>query len=120
LNFNFTVIGEVTQQGTFIATEPRVNVLQALSKAGGLTENSDREHIRLIRNENNTAKIYQLNLLEDNSLLSPNFFLQSNDILLINPLKSRVEVQQRTATIGLVISVIGVITSALYIATNNN
>jgi polysaccharide biosynthesis/export protein len=120
LNFNFTVIGEVGQQGTFISTEPRVNILQALSKAGGLTENSDRENIRIIRNENNTAKIYQMNLLEDNSLLSSNFFLQSNDILLINPLKSKAETQQRIATVGLVISVIGVITSALYIIKNNN
>ena len=120
LNFNITVIGEVTNQGTFLLTEPRANILEAIGKAGGLTENANRENIRIVRNENNTAKIYRLNLLEDNALLSPNFFLQPNDVVLINPLKSTTQNQQRTATLGLVISVIGVITSVLYVVSNNN
>ncbi len=120
LNFNITLIGEVTNQGTFLLTEPRVNILEAIGKAGGLTENANRENIRIVRNENHTAKIYRLNLLEDNALLSPNFFLQPNDVILINPLKSTTQNQQRTATLGLVISVIGVITSVLYVVSNNN
>ena len=66
------------------------------------------------------AKIYSINLLEDNSLLSPNFFLQPNDILLISPLKSKIQNERRTATIGLIISVIGVITSVLYVVTFRN
>jgi polysaccharide export outer membrane protein len=120
LNFNYTVVGEVTSQGTFNAEDPRVNILDAIGKAGGLTENADRERIRIVRRENSTAKIYEINILEDNSLQSPNFFLQPNDIVLINPLKSRVQSQQRTATVGLVISVISVISSMLYIVFRNN
>jgi polysaccharide export outer membrane protein len=119
LNFNYTVIGEVTSQGTFNTEDPRINVLQAIGTAGGLTENANRENIRIVRSENNTAKIYQINILEDNTLQSPNFFLQPNDIVLINPLKSRAQTQQRTATIGLVISVISVVTSMIYLVFRN-
>ncbi len=119
LNFNVTIIGEVGQQGTYLATEPRVNILEAIGKAGGLTENANRENIRIVRNENNTAKIYRMNLLEDNSLLSPNFFLQPNDIILVSPLRSTTQNQQRTATLGLIISVIGVVTSVIYVVTRN-
>jgi polysaccharide biosynthesis/export protein len=120
LNFNFTVIGEVGQQGSFNATEAKINVLQAIGQAGGLTENANRENIRIVRTENNTAKIYEINILEDNALLSSNYSLQSNDIILVSPLKSNTKTQQRTATIGLVISVIGVITSVIYVITRNN
>lgn len=120
LNYNVTVIGEVVNQGTFLSTEPRINVLEAIGKAGGLTENANRQNIRIVRNENNTAKIYTINLLEDNALLSPNFFLQPNDVLLINPLKSQSQNQQRTATIGLVISVIGVITTMFWVISDLN
>ena len=122
LNFNVTVIGEVTSQGTFTSTEPRINILEAIGKAGGLTENANRENIRIVRNENNTAKIYTINLLEDNALLSPNFFLQPNDVLLINPVRTQTQNQQKTATIGLVISVIGVITTMFWVISdiNNN
>ena len=122
LNFNVTIIGEVTSQGTFTSTEPRINILEAIGKAGGLTENANRENIRIVRNENNTAKIYTINLLEDNALLSPNFFLQPNDVLLINPVRTQTQNQQKTATIGLVISVIGVITTMFWVISdiNNN
>jgi polysaccharide biosynthesis/export protein len=120
LNFNFTVIGEVSQQGSFNSTETRLNVLEAIGKAGGLTENANRENIRIVRTENNSAKIYQFNILEDNSLQSPNYFLQPNDILLISPLKSNTQSQQRTATVGLVISVISVISSVVYLIFRNN
>ncbi|HZF62994.1 MAG TPA: polysaccharide biosynthesis/export family protein, partial [Chitinophagaceae bacterium] len=46
LNFTFTVLGEVAGQGSFIAPEPKVNILQALGQAGGFTENANREKIR--------------------------------------------------------------------------
>jgi polysaccharide export outer membrane protein len=120
LNFNFTVIGEVSQQGSYNSTETRLNVLEAIGKAGGLTENANRENIRIVRTENNSAKNYQFNILEDNSLQSPNYFLQPNDILLVSPLKSNTQSQQRTATVGLVISVISVISSVVYLVFRNN
>jgi len=120
LNYNVTVIGEVMNQGTFLSTEPRINILEAIGKAGGLTENANRENIRIVRSENNTAKIYTVNLLEDNALLSPNFFLQPNDVLLINPVRSQTQNQQKTATIGLVISVIGVITTMFWVISDIN
>ena len=107
-------------QGTFLSTEPRINILEAIGKAGGLTENANRENIRIVRSENNTAKIYTVNLLEDNALLSPNFFLQPNDVLLINPVRSQTQNQQKTATIGLVISVIGVITTMFWVISDIN
>lgn len=106
LSFNYTVIGEVEKQGSFNATEPRVNILEAIGQAGGLTENANRASVRIIRNENDTARIYRVNLLEDNTLLSPNYYLKPNDVVLIDPLKSNAVRQNRTATIGLIISVI--------------
>jgi polysaccharide export outer membrane protein len=106
MNFQITVIGEVLRQGTFILPDPRVNILEAIGQAGGLTENANRQNIRIIRSENNTAKIYALNLLEDNSLSSQNFFLTPNDIVLVNPRRALADRQQRLATISLGFSLI--------------
>lgn len=119
LNFNFTVIGEVSTQGAYTTPEGRINILEAIGRAGGLTENANRQTIRIVRNENNTAKIYRINLLEDNTLLSQNFFLQPNDIILVDPVKATGTRQERTATIGLVISVISTVSFLLYTLFNN-
>lgn len=106
LSFNVTVLGEVFRQGAFNVTEPKINILEAIGHAGGVTENANMKNIRIIRNQNDTAKIYKLNMLEDNMLTSTNYFLQPNDIVLVNPLKAKSSSQQRTATIGLVISIL--------------
>jgi polysaccharide export outer membrane protein len=120
MNFNVTVIGEVENQGTFLATEPRINILQAIAKAGGLSENANLENIRIVRNENNTAKIFKMSLLEDNALISPNFFLQPNDIVLVGPLKPTVQNQQRSATISMVMSIVVTVTSLIWATTLRN
>lgn len=106
MNFYITVLGEVLRQGAFLIPEPRVNILEALGQAGGLTENANRRTLRIVRNENNVAKIYQLDLLEDNTLTSQNFFLQPNDVVLVNPRRAVTDRQNRVATIGLVVSLI--------------
>ena len=106
VNFNITVLGEVNRQGTYMINEPKINILNAIGTAGGLTDNANMKSVRIIRNENNVAKIYQLDVLKDDILSTDKFYLQPNDIVLINPLKSKSSNQQRVAIISLVFSVI--------------
>ncbi|KAA5548780.1 polysaccharide biosynthesis/export family protein [Adhaeribacter rhizoryzae] len=106
LNFNYTVIGEVGRQGTINALDPKINVLEAIGQAGGFTEFADRGNVRLIRSENGKANIYQLNVLEDNLLLSEKFFLQPNDVILVNPTKKRTTNQERLSTISIILSIV--------------
>ena len=120
LNFNVTVIGEVNKQGTFNVPETKVNILEAIGQAGGLTENANRQNVRIVRNENNTVKIYTVDMLEDNSLMTKNYFLQPHDVVIVDPLKANALRQERIATIGLVISVMSTVSFALYQLFNNN
>lgn len=106
LNFNITVLGEVHKQGAFTIEESTVNIVEALGRAGGVTENANMQTVRIIRNENDTAKIYAINLLKDNLLSSDKYFLQPNDVVIVNPVKARASNQQRLTVIGLIISII--------------
>ncbi len=106
LNFNYTVLGEVSKQGTYNVSESKINILEAIGQAGGLTENANRETIRIIRNTGDSAKVYQLNFLEDNLIGSSNYYLQPNDIVLVDPIKSYTSRQESLAKIGLIVSVI--------------
>ena len=106
LNFNITVLGEVYKQGTFTIAESNINVMEAIGHAGGVTDNANMKTIRIIRNDNDTAKIYRVNLLEDNLLSSSRYYLQPNDIVIVNAVRAKASGQQRLAIIGLVISVL--------------
>lgn len=104
MSFYVTVLGEVHNQGSFLIPEPRVNLLEAIGQAGGLTENANLQNVRIIRNESKSAKVINLNLLDEKALSSNNFFLEPNDLIVVNPRKSLSMKQERMATIGLLVS----------------
>ena len=110
LNFNYTVIGEVGKQGAINVIDPKVNVLEAIGQAGGFTEFADRENVRIIRHENGKANIYRINVLEDNLLLSDKFFLQPNDVILVNPTKTRTTSRDRLSVVSVILSILTSIT----------
>lgn len=110
INYNITVLGEVFNQGTFTLTEPKANILEVLGRAGGLTENANMQNVRIIRNTNDTAKIYNVNVLDDKMLASSQYYLQPNDIILVNPIKAKASNQQKLSTVGFIFSIVSGLT----------
>lgn len=120
MNYQVTVLGEVAQQGAVLAPDPNINLLQALGQAGGLTENANRKNIRIIRQEDKSSKIYQVNLLDVKSLSAQTFNLQPNDVVLVNPKKAVTSRQERLSTISLLVSLSTSLTFLVLQVFNNN
>jgi polysaccharide biosynthesis/export protein len=95
VNFTFTVLGEVGSQGNFTAANSRMNILEAIGQAGGLTDFANRSRIRVLRHGATTAQVYEIDLLEDNLLLTENYYLQPNDVIMVDPVSARYT-QERT------------------------
>ncbi|WP_114781589.1 polysaccharide biosynthesis/export family protein [Botryobacter ruber] len=89
LTFRFTVLGEVGAQGQYTTLQDDLNVLDALSYAGGFTPFSNRGNIRLIRYEEGHAKIYAISLLDNEIIGKQNFFMMPNDLLIVDPLPAK-------------------------------
>ena len=89
-SFKLTFLGEFQKTGTFIIERPKLTIIDALGLAGGLTDYGRRDDILLLRqNQDNTLSTIRINLLSSNTLKSPYYYLQSNDVLLANPNKSK-------------------------------
>lgn len=89
-NYKITVLGEVRAPGTYTMDSEKINILQALGKAGDLNLTAQREGIILIREENGEQKHYKIDLKDSHLLDSPYFYLQQNDVLYIPPSPTRV------------------------------
>ena len=89
LNFRFTVLGEVNQEGTITVTNNRVTMLEALGLAGGMTDLADRSQVKLIRQQNGKTEVQYMNFLNEDFILSPNYFLHQGDVLVVPSLKQR-------------------------------
>jgi polysaccharide biosynthesis/export protein len=109
-NFKITVIGEVNKPATFIINDEQVNVLEALGLAGDMTVYGRRENVLIIRNEDGNKTMTRLNLNKLESMKSPFFTLKQNDIVYIEPDRSKaVEYSQNTRMMPLVIASISAI-----------
>ena len=84
-NLRVTVMGEVNAQGVQNVTNARITVLEAITRANGLTSNADLEKVSVIREENNERKMYMLDIRSTDIFDSPCFYLQQNDLVYVYP-----------------------------------
>ncbi len=96
-SFSISVLGEVNAPGTFTIAREKINVLEALARAGDLTIYGVRNNVTLIREDVEGKKSYHtLDLNDANIVNSPYYYLQQNDILYVEPNK----VRAHSSTIG--------------------
>jgi len=105
LNDNITIIGEVSAPGRFLLYAEDVNILEAISMAGDMTDYANRKTVRLIRKDGDTPQMIVINTLDDNIMFSPYFYLKPGDIIYVEP--SRLKSWQLTAIpLGLALTVL--------------
>ena len=90
VNYKISVIGEVARPGTFTISNEKVNLLEALAMAGDMTVYGLRDDIKLIREDaNGKQEIIPLDLNKAETILSPYYWLQQNDIVYVTPNKAK-------------------------------
>lgn len=97
LNFRVTVIGEVKNPATFVIPSEKINILEALGLAGDMTAFGKRDNVLVIREEKGVRILSRVNLKSKDVLNSPNFYLQQNDVVYVEPNKTK-EAQATTNT----------------------
>ena len=90
VNYKISVIGEVARPGTFTISNGKGNLLEALAMAGDMTVYGLRDNVKLIREDaNGKQQIVTLDLNKAETILSPYYWLQQNDIVYITPNKAK-------------------------------
>lgn len=90
LNYRVTVLGEVGNPGVISINNEKMSILEALGMAGDITINGKKENVLLVRDIDGQRVIKRLNLNSNDILSSPYYYLQSNDVVYVEPTKSRV------------------------------
>lgn len=91
-NFRITVLGEVAKPSTYLVSNEKVSIIDAIGMAGDLTIFGKRENILLIREGGDslqTKHLIRLNLNSKAIFSSPYFYLEPNDIIYVQPNKSK-------------------------------
>ncbi len=90
VNFRVTVLGEVNHPTVVSVPNEKISLLEALGLAGDMTIYAKRNNVLVIREANDQKIIQRLNLNSEELFTSPYYYLQSNDIVYVEPNKAKV------------------------------
>lgn len=116
LSYKITLIGELTKEGSYTIPNERVNVFEAIGLAGGLTVYARKENVMVIRESNGQRQIARLDLTDPQVFKSPFYFLQQNDMVVVEQNKAKAANTDQTTARNISLAT-GIISTLIFIYT---
>lgn len=89
VSYKISVLGEVQRPGQFYVYNNRVNIFEAISRAGDLKDFANRRKLILVRQTKNGSKAVSIDLTDSDLISSQYYYLRPNDVLYAEPLKQK-------------------------------
>jgi len=96
VSFRVTVLGEINRPGPVSARNSRLTILEAIGATGDLTIYGNRKNVLLIREIDGVKQHTYLDLTKAELISSPYYYLQQNDVIIVEPNDTR----KRTSNFG--------------------
>ncbi len=91
LNFRVTVLGEVNRPTVIPVPSEKISLMEAIGAAGDLTFDALRNNVLIIREESGQKIIGRVDLNSNEIFSSPYYYLKSNDIVYVEPQRSKIK-----------------------------
>ena len=116
----FTVLGEIENPGTLVLFQNQVNIVEAIANSGDIKITGNREKVVVIRKNTEGTKKFYVDLTDITTFNSDSFYIQSNDIIYIEPLKQKSWGTGTTGakTFATVVSVLSLVTTTILLVRN--
>ena len=108
-NARYSVIGEVTRPGQYAMTNDRITIFDAVANAGDLTIFGERDKVRVLRDKEGTQEYHTLDLKDPEIMKSPYYYLQQNDVVYVEPNKSKASNREVSSLYTFGISIVSVL-----------
>jgi polysaccharide export outer membrane protein len=89
LSYKITLLGEFNREGSYTIPNERINIFEAIGLAGGLNVYARKENVAVIREANGQRTIARLDLTKASVFNSPYYFLQQNDLVIVEQTKAK-------------------------------
>jgi len=118
-NFKITVLGDVQNPGTFTVSNEQITILEAIGVAGDLNITARRDNVLLVREENGDQNQYRIDLTSNDVFNSSNYYLQQNDVIYVEPNRTKLNTSKYSPVYSVLISVTSLIITTIILITNN-
>ncbi len=88
-NARVSVLGAVNRPGQFLLSSQRNSILDVIAQAGDVSDMGLKTNVKVFREVGGKRSMYTLDLTQDSVFNSPAFYLQQNDLVVIQPNKAQ-------------------------------
>ena len=106
INSKVTVLGEVSNPGTYNFDEQNISLNQAIGYAGDLTIFGKRKDVLLIRENNGTRSYIKIDLTKSDWFTSPYYYVKQNDVIIVNPNGAKVMSSGYFSNVGTIFGIL--------------
>ena len=103
--------------GNYVIPNERITIIDAIGLAGDLNISGNRKNVLVIREENGMKVKYRINLLSNDTFISPVYYLQQNDVVVVEQNLAKMQTASSNSTTTLFISLTAVLVGLLNILT---
>lgn len=115
MNFQYTVLGATGSNGVYKVDGDRINLIEAIAKAGNLTSRARLDRVCVIREVGDGRIVYTHDIRDKEIFDSPAFYLQQNDIVYVEPKYRKKDTEDRSIQYTtLMMSIASTLTSILW------
>lgn len=87
LGFKVTLLGEIGS-GPKTITADRANILEVFAMGGDINKYGNKRKVLLLRTTPEGVRTYRIDVTKDDLISSPYFYVQPNDLIYVEPIKS--------------------------------
>jgi polysaccharide export outer membrane protein len=92
----------------YVIPDEKITLPEVLSLAGDLTIYGNRSNVMIVREENGKREYARLDLTSRDVFNSPYYYIHKNDVIYIEPVKSKMlDTDSRIRTVPLIVSIVG-------------
>lgn len=119
LNYKISVLGEVNKAGNYTINSERITLLEAIANAGDLTIYGRRDNILIIREKDGKKTYNRIDITKSDFINSDFYYLTQNDVVIVEPNKTRVNSSSFGPNVTATISALSVLATIIILITRN-
>jgi polysaccharide biosynthesis/export protein len=85
----YTINGEIKRPGSNIIYRDQATIMEAISNSGDIPVTGDMTNVIIIRQYPLGQKVHHIDLTSIDAMTSPYYFIQPNDLIIVNPLPQK-------------------------------
>jgi polysaccharide biosynthesis/export protein len=98
-SYKIVALGEFNNPGILNIPTEKVDIFEAISMAGGITEWGRKDQVKVIREQDGKRELGIVDLSSAQIFNSPYYYLKQNDKLLVDPIKLKARLKDENTTL---------------------